>query len=86
MDTLSFIPTILPENFAEGLIVNFGGELAQAINGLSFPVYAAEIKHVEHPDGLDGLGVYVMPEDAEEKDGNDLYLFPVPGVPYEIVG
>lgn len=85
MDTL-FKPTIHAENFVPGLVVNFGGELAQAINGLSFPVFEAEIKHVELPDGLGGLGVYVMPEDAEEPEGNDLFLWPIPGHAYEIVG
>lgn len=85
MDTL-FKPTILSDNFVEGLVINFEGEMAQAVNGLSVPVWAAEVKYVEQPDGLGGLGVYVMPEDAEEPEGNDLFLWPIPGHAYEIVG
>lgn len=88
MSNLDFTPTIRPENMVPGLVINFGGELASAINGLQVPVWAAEVRHVEPADGLGGLGLYVMPEDADpaDREGNDLYLWPTPGVSYEIVG
>lgn len=85
MDIANFTPSILTENLVAGLVINFGGELAQAVNGISVPVWAAEIKHVEQPDSLGGMGLYIMPEDADEPEGNDLYIWPTPGVAYEIV-
>ncbi len=84
MDT-NFTPTILTENIVPGLVINFAGELAQAINGLSVPVWAAEVRYVEEPDGLGGTGFYIMPEGAGEPEGNDLYIWPIPGASYEIV-
>lgn len=80
-----YTPTVHANNVSEGMVLQFGGALAAAAaNGMSVPLWAAEVTYVEKPDGLGGFGFYVKPEDAE--DGLDLYLTADDWKEYPIVG
>jgi hypothetical protein len=79
----SFTPTIKTEHVCEGLTLQFSGELAEAVSGLSVPVWVATVEYVEYPDGLgDNFGFYVIPEGAD----NSVYLWMHAGRALPIVG
>lgn len=80
-----YTPTVHASNVSMGMVLQFGGVLVEAANGMSLPLWAAEVTYVEAPDGLgDSYGFYVKPEDAEE--GPDLYVTAKDWKEYPIVG